>query len=79
MYGYGLRVLDLEFSHYPFDLAIPIDSRVKKIYTHMVDKKHKNTQIKKYFFNLADKYNIPSLHIDSILWIDLWAKMEFDN
>ncbi len=79
MYGYGLRILDKKFSHYPFDIAIPIDSRVTKIYNQLVDSSDSFKDIVNYFFDLSSKYNIPSLHIDSILWIDIWSKLGFDN
>lgn len=72
MFWYWCRIIFKEFIKYPFDLTIPIDSRIIKIYEKETKKLNNIKEIKKYFYDLSIEYNIPQLHLDSILWIWYW-------
>ena len=76
MIGYAYQTISpksIEYPIYPMSISIPIDSRIKKIYTtQFPDSKHTDTEIQNYFDKISLKNNIPSLHIDSILWLDYW-------
>jgi len=73
MYGYVSRIMLDKFIPYPMNIAIPIDSRITKIY-EMETRKEKftNKQIEEYFMKLSYKYKIPPLHLDSLLWVKFW-------
>lgn len=52
-------------------INIPIDSRLKKIYSLNVDKKTTNEiEICEFFNKLSQKYCIPPLDLDTILRLD---------
>jgi len=72
MFGYGARIVFEEIIPYHPKIDIPLDSRLKKIYyTNFPQKSDaKDPEIKKYFFELAQKHKIPPLHLDSVLRLD---------
>lgn len=75
IYGYVARIILDKFIPYPMNIAIPIDSRITKIYEKETGKvNHSNKQIEKYFMQLSQKYKIPPLHLDSLLWVKFWKK-----
>ena len=52
-------------------INIPVDSRLKKIYSLNVDKKTTNEiEICEFFNKLSQKYSIPPLDLDTILRLD---------
>lgn len=52
-------------------INIPIDSRIKKIYTLNTNKPSSDIlQISKYFENLSKEFNISPLDLDTILRLD---------
>lgn len=60
---------------FPNDVPLPYDSRLKKIYEKNFPSEKANTnQIKQYYQNLSIKYDIPPLHLDSLLRIKYWHK-----
>jgi N-glycosylase/DNA lyase len=49
-----------------------VDSRIKKIFFEETKKKKvSDSQIREYFNYLAQKLNIPPLHLDSLLWVEV--------
>lgn len=79
MFWYWSRIVFSKTIYYPHNIAIPIDSRLKKIYETSTNKKISNkTKDKKtlesFFNNLSQKHKIPPLHLDSILRIDYRKK-----
>ena len=69
MFGYGLRIVWHPFTHYPHDVSIPVDSRLLQIYHKYEEKTQDTKKVQQYFNLLAQDYNIPPLHLDSLLWI----------
>jgi DNA-(apurinic or apyrimidinic site) lyase len=69
MFSYWARNVFWYLEKFPFDLMIPVDSRLENLY-----KKYNWTwtkkEIKDYYINLSKKLNIPPLHLDAILWVD---------
>lgn len=52
-------------------INIPVDSRLKKIYSLNVDKETTNEiEIYEYFNKLSQNFNIPPLDLDIILRLD---------
>lgn len=81
MFWYWARIVFEQLIIYPQSIAIPIDSRLKKIYEINTNKKSLNKAedkklIKKYFEDISQKHKIPPLHLDSILWIDYRKKIK---
>lgn len=79
MFGYWARIIFNKIIYYPGCINIPIDSRLKKIYEINTNQKLSNNikdkkMIAKYFAELSNKYQIPPLHLDSILRIDYRKK-----
>jgi len=56
------------FKKYPYDISIPIDSRLEKIYNKY--NKNKNLKIEDFYNTISQKTSIPALHLDSFLWIN---------
>lgn len=72
MFGYGARVVFDKFIKYPMDIKIPVDSRITKIWEKFdIDEKN----IQDYLQWISEKYSIPPLHLDSLLWIKLWKEI----
>ena len=81
MFWYWARIVFDKIIHYPQNISIPIDSRLKKIYEINTGKKLLNKAedkklVVRYFEDLSQKHNIPALHLDSILRIDYWKKIK---
>ncbi len=72
MFWYASRISFQEFLFYPFEVQIPLDSRLKKIYEINVGVWSNPREVLDYFENLSNETNIPPLHLDSVLWIDYW-------
>jgi len=70
MFSYAARNVFWYLEFFPFDLAIPIDSRLENLYKKYVKKDFTKKEIKQYYFDLAKKLNIPPLHLDAILWVN---------
>jgi len=73
MFGYACDIITKKNNIYPMDISIPIDSRIKKIYSiQFPNQKLEDEKIQQYFQKISEKYNIPPLHLDSILRLDYW-------
>ena len=71
MFWYGARIIFDEFISYPFELNIPIDSRIWKIYQQEKNiENYKFKEVKEFFEKISQENNIPLLHLDSLLWIE---------
>jgi DNA-(apurinic or apyrimidinic site) lyase len=66
MFGYWSRIVFEKFNYYPKSIKIPIDSRLKKIYSSQ----NTNLDIKDFFEKLSNDHKIPALHLDSLLRIN---------
>ena len=76
MFGYATQIITKQNTIYPMEISIPIDSRIKTIYKKQFpNTDHNDNQVQQYFDNLAIKYNIPPLHLDSILRLEYWNKI----
>ncbi|MBS8121839.1 N-glycosylase/DNA lyase, partial [Candidatus Vampirococcus lugosii] len=73
MFAYSCRIVFDKIERFPFDICIPLDSRIKKIYEiNTGNKNYKESEIIKYFDDISKKIKIAPLHIDSLLWVDYW-------
>lgn len=64
MFSYGARNV-FDFEYFPKEIAIPIDSRL----TNLFEKYNSDYEnIAKFYFDLAEKLDIPELHLDWIIW-----------
>jgi N-glycosylase/DNA lyase len=54
------------------NIKIPVDSRIMKIWEKF-DIEGKDIQ--DYLQKISEKYSIPPLHLDSLLWIKLWQEI----
>jgi len=63
MFGYAMRIYMRKFIPYPFDIAIPVDSRIKKITAKFTEQDPLS-----FWYVIAKEVGIPPLHIDSIIW-----------
>lgn len=70
MFWYWSRISLWKFVYFPVDINIPIDSRIKKIFSYIKPySETKNKNINSFFEKISFKYDIPPLHLDSLLWI----------
>lgn len=76
MFGYAARIVTEKFVTYPMHVQIPVDSRLRQIYVYNKRKDVSEKVIQDYFQSLAEQFNVPPLHLDSLLWIDYWEKMK---
>lgn len=72
MFGYGARLSLGRFVKYPMNIRIPVDSRIKKIWEKFDINER---DIQDYLQEISEKYSIPPLHLDSLLWIKLWKEI----
>jgi len=63
MFGYGARIKFNKFVLFPFDVAIPLDSRIQKLTSKLTDE-----DPIEFWFHISRETNIPPLHIDSLVW-----------
>lgn len=68
MFGYAARVVFEKFVPYPLEVAIPLDSRIRKLfltsYWAISDK-----EIIQKCYQLSKISGVPSLHLDSLFWV----------
>ncbi len=76
MFGYAARIVTGKFVLYPMDVQIPVDSRLRQIYVYNKQKNVDEKKIQDYFQGLAEQFQVPSLHLDSLLWIDYRERMK---
>lgn len=57
----------------PFEIEIPIDSRLTKIFDKY---KEKHTNIKVFYSELSKKLQIPEIHLDAIIWVNFEELMK---
>jgi DNA-(apurinic or apyrimidinic site) lyase len=69
MFSYWARNVFEYIEYFPFDIQIPVDSRLKKLYENYVWKKSSDSEIRKFYYDLAYKVKIPPLHLDALLWM----------
>ncbi len=67
MFYYWLRIVFNKFVKIPNSINIPIDSRLTNIFNYY---KWDYKDIKKFYFDLSNKFKIPPLNLDSLLWIN---------
>lgn len=67
MFSYACRNVFGYLEYFPYELNLPLDSRLKKIYEKNIGKSSEK-QIKEFYLNLSKKLKIPPLHLDVILW-----------
>jgi len=63
MFGYAMRIATGTFRPYPFEVPIPLDSRIKKLTERLT-----REDPLRFWNNVAKETGVPPLHIDSILW-----------
>lgn len=68
MFSYWARNVFDNFIQFPFDISIPIDSRLTNLYEKY--NKDKNITIEKFYDLLAKNTQIPPLHLDAVLWVN---------
>lgn len=66
MFHYWARIIFWYKSNIPYEIWIPVDSRLTKIYTKYSDKKI-SQQV--FWSEISYKINIPRIHLDAILWV----------
>lgn len=67
MFGYWARIAFQKVINYPFEINIPIDSRLIAIHEQYGTK---NESIEDFYIKLSKKVNIPPLHLDAVLWVN---------
>ncbi|UFX82893.1 N-glycosylase/DNA lyase [Candidatus Absconditicoccus praedator] len=80
MFGYAGRFVFQEMIYYPMSIGIPVDSRLLKIYS--IEKSTKQPdllEVNNFFDQLSKDSNIPPLHLDSLLWVEIWGKYIKNN
>ncbi len=70
MFSYWARNVFWYIEYFPFNLMIPVDSRLENLYKKYVKEKFTKKEIKQYYLDLAKKLHIPPLHLDAILWVN---------
>jgi DNA-(apurinic or apyrimidinic site) lyase len=56
------------FKAFPYNISIPIDSRITKIYNKY--NKDSSLNINSFYKILSEKLGVSPLHLDSLLWIN---------
>jgi len=69
-FSYVARINN-NFIPFPFDISIPVDSRIKQKYFELTWKKWTDSVVRKYFNELWKNKGIPPLHLDSLLWVNI--------
>jgi len=79
MFSYWARNAFDRLVYFPENIAIPIDSRLENLYERYCEyppltPPYKGggqaQEIKKFYFDLSKKLNIPELHLDAIVWVN---------
>jgi len=68
MWNYWCSISEKKVFILPFELIIPIDSRLTNLYEKY--NSDKSLKIKEFYHNLREKLSIPRLHLDAILWVE---------
>jgi len=69
MFSYGARNVFGYVNYFPTSLAIPLDSRLEKIYLTYINKSfYTKKDIQTFYVDLSKKLQIPQLHLDALLW-----------
>lgn len=66
MFWYWARNQFNNFHYFPFEICIPIDSRLTKLY--QIHNTNSDLKIEEFYSLLSKKLWIPPLHLDAILW-----------
>jgi len=74
MFGYSCRIIFNEFIAYPFEIDIPLDSRIIKF-----TQRFTNSDFLGFWREVSIKSGVPPLHIDSILWPFLSNRRIYDE
>ncbi len=64
MFGYAMRIKSGKFIPYPYEIDIPLDSRIKRISETLGVEDPLS-----FWREVSTEIKIPPLHIDSLLWI----------
>lgn len=67
MFSYWARVRFEQVINFPFEIEIPIDSRIIKLYEVY---REDSIKIWDFYKELSQRTNIPPLHLDAILWVN---------
>ncbi len=65
MFSYWARNCFWKIICFPFEISIPIDSRLIKVYEKYWNKDEK---IETFYSRISNKLKIPELHLDAIIW-----------
>ncbi|MDD3263145.1 MAG: N-glycosylase/DNA lyase [Candidatus Absconditabacteria bacterium] len=68
MFGYAARVVFEKFIPYPLEVAIPVDSRIRKLFLTSYGPVSDKEIIEKTY-ELSKISSVPSLHLDSLFWV----------
>jgi len=74
MFGYSCRIIFKEFIPYPFEIDIPLDSRIRRF-----TQRFTNNDFLGFWREISIKSGVPPLHIDSILWPFLSNRKIYDE
>lgn len=66
MFSYGARNYFAKLVEYPYEIDIPIDSRLTNIYKKFW--KLEREEIKEFYNNLSKTYKLPPLLLDAVIW-----------
>ncbi|MEM2115839.1 MAG: N-glycosylase/DNA lyase [Candidatus Woesearchaeota archaeon] len=67
MYCYGGRIITNNYFQFPFEIEIPLDSRILKFTKQFINYSTKK-EVLDFWKNISLETNIPQLHIDSLIW-----------
>lgn len=72
IFSYAYQIVFEKEMLFPMSIPIPVDSRLTKIYKleNPWISKTSQKEIQNYFQKISQKFNIPPLHLDSVLWLD---------
>ncbi len=63
-FGYAAREITGEFVPYPFDVPIPVDSRIRRLTEAITDE-----DPRRFWDRAAREADLPPLHLDTLLWL----------
>ncbi len=83
MFGYAARIVFGDFVAFPSTIPIPLDSRLIQIYQFLEQNKATKKEIIAYFQAFSEKFAVPPLHLDSLLWLEYrkiyFSALKFDK